>query len=192
MSSVGTSTIRTRRGAAPAAAPNPVPTGELEAPALGSCGGQARLGPTCQQGSPGTPAPETLPAPPRPETEQPPGALGVPSAPPRRLRHRVGPKAGRQGPRLPEGPDLADARSRSTSARRIHFRPPGANEDAGAGVSLSGVRAAGSLREDSGRSTLRTCVVSPLAGALEKPGFRGGSPGLFLSHAEGSSRRRGL
>lgn len=61
-----------------------------------------------------------------------------------------------QGPRLPASPGLADARWGSTSARRTHFRPLGANEGAAAGVPLAGVRAAGRPAKDSGRLALRT------------------------------------
>lgn len=130
-----------------------------------------------------SPRPRNSSGPPGPEPGQPPGALGVPAPP----GHGPVPGLRRQGPRLPEGPGLADARSRNTSGGRMHFRPPGANEGAATGVAQSGVRAA---RRLSGRIRAGgpQDLVSPLqAGAPERPGS-GESAQVPSSQAWGTPR----
>ena len=139
------------QGAAPAAASNPISTWQLEAPAPVSRGGRPPLGPGCHQRSPWTRRPRNFSGPLHLEPEQPTQDSGLPLS----LSPLI-PKDPRQGPRLPEGPGQADARRKSASVGRTHFRPPGTNGGVAAGAPLAGVRAADRLSDDSGRFALRT------------------------------------
>lgn len=135
-SRLGVSSERAQ-GAAPATAPNPISTGEFEAPALGSATRltRPRLPPEVAV----NPPPRNSSGPPRPEPRPSPKGPRVHSAPRAPRPTRRSRSSGRGAPPT-WGPQPGRHAQEEHFRRRMHFRSPGANEVTATGVPLAGVR----------------------------------------------------